>query len=412
VAGGAISIFGNTTVNFRVGMQAVAILGNVIVGPKAEIGGNVIAIGGTVKRDDGAVIHGSVTSIAFPGSGNFEWLHAWMTHCLLLGRPLAFGSDLGLVWAFALGGFAIYLLLAALCRDAVERCERTLTTRPGGTALTAVLTGLLAPIIAALLVFSVFGIVLLPFFGAGLTLAAMFGQVTLLAWIGRKFVNPATAGRPVHPVLAVLVGGIAVLPLYLIPAIGLLVFLPMAWLGLGAVIYTLLLGMRCPPATALKGEGTATMRPDSNGPEAASPGELAVFAARSSVLAHPRAGFWIRLVALAIDGILVGLIVATLAHNTRGPNVLFASLGIYAVILWKLRGSTIGGIICGLKVVRLDDRPIDWATALVRALGCFLSAVPAGLGFIWAAFDHEKQSWHDKIAGTVVVRWPKGVSLV
>jgi uncharacterized RDD family membrane protein YckC len=36
----------------------------------------------------------------------------------------------------------------------------------------------------------------------------------------------------------------------------------------------------------------------------------------------------------------------------------------------------------------------------------------AGLGFFWIAFDHERQAWHDKIAGTVVVRVPKTVPLV
>jgi uncharacterized RDD family membrane protein YckC len=81
-------------------------------------------------------------------------------------------------------------------------------------------------------------------------------------------------------------------------------------------------------------------------------------------------------------------------------------------VMWKLKGSTIGGIICGLHVVRLDGRPIDWPTAIVRALGCFLSAAIMFLGFIWVAFDSEKQSWHDKIAGTVVVRSPKGTALV
>ena len=80
--------------------------------------------------------------------------------------------------------------------------------------------------------------------------------------------------------------------------------------------------------------------------------------------------------------------------------------------MWKLKGTTIGGIVCGLKVLRIDQRELDWATAIVRALGCFLSLVVGGLGFIWVAFDDEKQSWHDKIAGTTVVRVPKGVSLV
>jgi uncharacterized RDD family membrane protein YckC len=48
----------------------------------------------------------------------------------------------------------------------------------------------------------------------------------------------------------------------------------------------------------------------------------------------------------------------------------------------------------------------------VRALSCFLSMVVVGLGFFWIAFDQNHQAWHDKIAGTVVVRVPKGVPLV
>jgi uncharacterized RDD family membrane protein YckC len=48
----------------------------------------------------------------------------------------------------------------------------------------------------------------------------------------------------------------------------------------------------------------------------------------------------------------------------------------------------------------------------VRALACFLSLAFIGLGFIWIGFDPEKQGWHDKIAGTVVVKSPKGISLL
>jgi uncharacterized RDD family membrane protein YckC len=93
------------------------------------------------------------------------------------------------------------------------------------------------------------------------------------------------------------------------------------------------------------------------------------------------------------------------------PNFLLLYAA-YCIILWALRGTTVGGIVCNLKVVRLDDRPVDWPTALVRALGGFLSLFAAGLGFIWVAFDEQKQSWHDKIAGTAVVITPKGTSLV
>lgn len=135
--------------------------------------------------------------------------------------------------------------------------------------------------------------------------------------------------------------------------------------------------------------------------------------------AWPRAGFFIRLGALAIDGVLIGMIMALVAgilpravqfHN--GPGGWLVALAIYGALMWRHKGTTIGGIVCGLKVVRTDQREVDWATAIVRALGCFLSLAVAGLGFLWVAFDDEKLSWHDKIAGTTVVLVPKSASLI
>ena len=112
--------------------------------------------------------------------------------------------------------------------------------------------------------------------------------------------------------------------------------------------------------------------------------------------------------ALLIDAILVGVLLSVLqAHHLH-----LLVLAAYGAVMWKLRGSTIGGIVFDLRVVRLDGREVDWETAIVRALSCFLSLAVAGLGFIWIAFDHENQAWHDKIAGTVVVRAAKGAPLV
>jgi uncharacterized RDD family membrane protein YckC len=50
--------------------------------------------------------------------------------------------------------------------------------------------------------------------------------------------------------------------------------------------------------------------------------------------------------------------------------------------------------------------------ALVRGLGAAFSILVFFLGFLWIAWDRDKQGWHDKIAGTVVVRVPRGQSLV
>ncbi|HYD85655.1 MAG TPA: RDD family protein, partial [Opitutus sp.] len=122
------------------------------------------------------------------------------------------------------------------------------------------------------------------------------------------------------------------------------------------------------------------------------------------------AGFWIRIAASLLD-ILIVAIAGNMIPDRWQPNLLLI-FAAYCCVLWATKGTTVGGIICGLKVVRLDERPIDWPTALVRALGGFLSLVAAGIGFIWVAFDDQKQSWHDKIAGTTIVHVPRGVSLV
>ena len=124
----------------------------------------------------------------------------------------------------------------------------------------------------------------------------------------------------------------------------------------------------------------------------------------------PRADFWPRLGALLIDIVLVAV--------AGGVSLVLAWLpfpllfGGYVFGLWLWKGTTVGGIVFNLKVVRLDGRPIDAATAMVRTLVAFLSVCAAGLGFLWCLWDDERQTWHDKVAGTVVVRVPKATPLV
>jgi uncharacterized RDD family membrane protein YckC len=211
-------------------------------------------------------------------------------------------------------------------------------------------------------------------------------------------------------------------------------------MGLGVVVYTIVLSLkrnRAAPATAMAGAPAgaipvvppAAPRADLSSQGVASAGFTGAAAAAGGpatapvgvppVVAAPiivsaatlnRAGFWIRIAASALDALLVAVAV-NLLPNILEPNFLLAYAA-YCIVLWALKGTTIGGIVCNLKVVRLNDQPVDWSTALVRALGGFLSLFAAGIGFIWVAFDDQRQSWHDKIAGTTVVHVPKGVSLV
>jgi uncharacterized RDD family membrane protein YckC len=132
----------------------------------------------------------------------------------------------------------------------------------------------------------------------------------------------------------------------------------------------------------------------------------------ADALSLPRAGFWIRMLALLVDAVLVGAVFGVLYRHHQGGQLQLLALATYGAIMWKLKGTTVGGIVCNLQVLRVDGQPMDWPTSIVRALSCFLSLIVCGLGFIWIAFDTGRQSWHDKIAGTVVVRVPQGVSLL
>ena len=121
-----------------------------------------------------------------------------------------------------------------------------------------------------------------------------------------------------------------------------------------------------------------------------------------------RAGFWERMAAAFLDIILVIILTSIVHLHILGFLITLA----YFTGMWTWRGTTIGGIVLGLKVVRVDGQPLTFTVALVRSLAAAFSAVVLFLGFFWIGWDPEKQGWHDKIAGTVVVRLPKAAPLV
>lgn len=84
----------------------------------------------------------------------------------------------------------------------------------------------------------------------------------------------------------------------------------------------------------------------------------------------------------------------------------------YFAGFWVWKGASVGGLLLGIRVVRLDGRKIDWQVALVRSLASFLSLFSAGLGQFWCAWDRDQQTWQDKLAGTVVVKEERRRSLI
>ncbi len=418
VGDAAVAVLGNVYINGHVQGEVVAVMGNIELGPDAVVDGQIVCVGGEVKRDPKSVLNGDVQNVAIGGHYlNFDGLHAWFEQCLLYGRPLAFGPHLTWAWCIALAYLGLYVLLALIAPGTVTKCVETLEERPGKSILSALLALLLTPVAYLLLIFTLFigiGFVLIPAFTLGLFLAGLFGKAVMLAWLGRCIIRPFRNSSPTQPVLGVLLGGAIVLLLYTVPVLGFVVYKLLGVLGLGVVLYTLILtskSNRAAAAAASVALGSSVPPPVvADGPVTPVIPSLPPII---SAVTLPRAGFWIRLLAGLLDMVLVGMMFGAL-HSvwSHFGGVFPFWYSVYCVIMWATKGTTIGGIICGLKVVRVDDRPMDWSVALVRALGAFLSLAVAGLGFIWVAFDDQRQSWHDKIAGTTIVKVPKGTSLL
>ena len=128
-----------------------------------------------------------------------------------------------------------------------------------------------------------------------------------------------------------------------------------------------------------------------------------------STLTSERSGFWRRFAAALIDGIALGVvsgILRAILGNSGGEGLgLVISLGYYTYFHGKT-GKTPGDAVMSIRVVDFRNgtgAPIGYGRALGRALMSIVSAVVFLLGYLWMIWDSEKQTWHDKVAGSVVV---------
>lgn len=72
-------------------------------------------------------------------------------------------------------------------------------------------------------------------------------------------------------------------------------------------------------------------------------------------------------------------------------------------VIWD--GQTVGKRALNIRIVRLNGHPITlWSMILRNVIGYWLSGTFMSLGFLWILFDERNQGWHDKLAGTIVVR--------
>ncbi len=133
----------------------------------------------------------------------------------------------------------------------------------------------------------------------------------------------------------------------------------------------------------------------------------------AAVATAEKAGWWTRALAILIDAIGIGIIAGAVSSilggnptgtQTQGLSTLFQAA--YFTYFWSSagKGQTLGSRALNIRVVKTDGSYLDYFGAFLRYIGFVISCVVFAIGVIWAAFDGQKQGWHDKIAGTYVVK--------
>lgn len=131
-------------------------------------------------------------------------------------------------------------------------------------------------------------------------------------------------------------------------------------------------------------------------------------------------GFWMRLAASILDNIWMGVVIfivlailaaaglVTLSEDDYSAPSILVQVVLPAVLvigLWARYASTPGKMVFKAKIVDANTfEPVSTGRLVLRYIGYFVSILTLFLGFIWVGIDARKQGFHDKIAGTVVVK--------
>ena len=133
-------------------------------------------------------------------------------------------------------------------------------------------------------------------------------------------------------------------------------------------------------------------------------------------------GFWPRVGASIIDAIIIMVVTVPPLLMIYGWEYLtdieqpmiagpadfiisWVFPAVAVILFWRYRQATPGKMAVSARVVdATTGEAVSTGQAIGRYLAYFVSIIPLFLGIIWVAFDPKKQGWHDKLAGTVVVR--------
>ncbi|MDP9205082.1 MAG: FapA family protein [Gemmatimonadota bacterium] len=214
VRGGLLASGGNVTINGVVGRDVKVLGGELHIGPRAQIAGNLRykVSPKKVKIDPAARISGTVTALPVETQwGLGRWV--WMLGFLLI-------------------GFAFVALFPRFSAEAAEILPR----RPILTALVGLGWVCLAPIAIVLVGFTVIGLPLAVLTGVVYAVLLFLGDIPVGIWLGRRLLGIREGARLYGAVVNYLVGGLVLLIVMLIPVIGKVVLMISTTLGLGMIL--------------------------------------------------------------------------------------------------------------------------------------------------------------------------------
>jgi uncharacterized RDD family membrane protein YckC len=441
VAGDVRSVFGDVTLEGHVERDVVVVLGSVHATSTAVVDGSLVVLGGSATIDRGAVVHrdlvvvgglltappdfspgGNHVVVGSPALGNaLTAIVPWLTRGLLWGRLIV--PDLGWIWVVVGIVFFVYLLVNTLFDGPVRTAADVTLDKPLSVFLVGLLVLVLTVPAIVILAATVVGLAVVPFVLCAMFLAGLVGKAGVARALGRALVRQSSPDSKVQALRSFVLGSAVIGVAYMIPVLGFLTWALTSVLAVGAAAAMVRAKLRrehpprervvapaatAQPAPAVSGERATAPPPEpplADVPPVAMPATLA-----GDLALYPRASFLDRAAAFALDCLLVGIAGAFLhpaRHDGWFPLLLLA----YHVAFWAWRGTTLGGIVVGLRVIRTDGSDPRFVDALVRGLSGIFSLVALGIGCFWMLQDPERQTWHDKIAGTFVVKVPRNLVL-
>ena len=134
VTGQVVAVLGSVRIDGEVGDQVVAVLGSVELGPKAVVNGDIVSVGGRVRRAEGSQVRGGVTEVSLADADARLHMAPWIGHVGLLSLFDGFGalpgllaSTFRLILLMLLASFALVVARSSRCSAGVGSSPNTWT---------------------------------------------------------------------------------------------------------------------------------------------------------------------------------------------------------------------------------------------------------------------------------------------